>query len=169
MKRLIFVALLIAVAGCVGPTSAIRDAENADAGLVYGYINGTLGVPNVTLYNKNSKVLAPWAPGNVPAHTYTSGLVVFDNVAPGDYVIHGFGVGQNAYNLGTRRIELTVKPGEIKYLGAFVYANEGGMFSNSFSFKPAKSPSHRQILDWAIEVTADTDWSPKLQARRGKS
>jgi len=166
MKKLLRTALLIvALAGCVGPMGSIRDAKDDQVSLVYGYINGNLGVPNVTLYNKDSRVLAPWMPGNVPAHTFQSGLVVFDNVPPGEYVIYGFGVGQASYDLGEQRIHVKVRPGEIKYLGAFRYSHEPGIFSNRFSLARADSPSHRSVLGWAIEATDGTSWKRNLQKR----
>lgn len=170
MKKLLATALiLLGVTACVGPMVPIRDAENEQAGLVYGYINGTSGVPNVTLYNKEARVLAPWAPGNVPAHTYGNGLIVFDNVAPGEYYIHGFGVGQTAYSLGEHRIKVKVRPGEIKYLGAYVYAQSGNFFSSEFSFEATDQPSHQTVLQWAIEATSNTDWSQRLMERSGRS
>jgi hypothetical protein len=164
MKSLLAAVLLVLpLAACVGPMTPISDPENDEAALVYGYINGRSGVPNVTLYNTKTRVMAPWVKGNEPAHTFGSGLVVFDNVAPGDYIIHGFGIGQTSYSLGTQRIELTVQPGEIIYLGAFRYAHEGGMFSSEFSFKPTREPSRQKVLDWAIEATDGTGWSRRLQ------
>ena len=164
MKRLIGIALLVlGVTGCVGPVGSISDAENDQAALVYGYINGNQGVPNVTLYNDKTKVLAPWAPGNTPAHTYTSGLVVFANVEPGEYTIHGFGIGRTSFGLGEQRIKLTVRPGEIKYLGAYQYAPEGGLFSNEFTFSRTSDPSDQTVLKWAIEATDGTDWNPRLR------
>ena len=169
MKRsLAAILLLVPLFGCVGPMAPIGDPENEQSGLVYGYINGSSGVPNVTLYNTRTKVMAPWAPGNVPAHTYGSGLIVFDNVEPGDYIIHGFGIGQTAYSLGTQRIELTVRPGEIVYLGAFRYAHEGGLLSNEFTFAPAREPSQRTVREWAIEATEGTGWSRRLRQSDGK-
>lgn len=167
--RRILAALLVAlpVAGCVGPMGAIGDPETADSAIVYGYINGSSGVPNVTLYNTRTKVMAPWAPGNVPAHTYGSGLVVFDNVEPGDYIIHGFGIGQTAYSLGEQRIHVKVKPGDVLYLGAWRYRHEGGMFSNEFSFEPTGQPSRETVRGWAIQATEGTGWSPRLKAAGG--
>lgn len=169
MKKLLTTALLAFVtAGCVGPMAPIRDAKDDQAGLVYGYINGNLGVPNVTLYNKESRVLAPWMPGNVPAHTFGSGLVLFDNVIPGEYYIHGFGVGRTAYSLGEKRIHVTVRPGEIKYLGAYQYAHEPGFFTREFSLARTDDPSHRSVLEWAIEATGDTNWTRRLRKRLGE-
>lgn len=169
MKR-IFAAILVLlpVAACVGPMGSISDPKSPDSALVYGYINGSSGVPNVTLYNTKTKVMAPWVPGNVPAHTYSSGLVVFDNVEPGEYIIHGFGIGQTAYDLGPRRIHLNVRPGQIIYLGAYRYQHEGGLFSNDFTFARTREPSPRTVRDWAIEVTEGTGWNPRLKAVGGK-
>lgn len=168
-KSLAAVLLVLMVAACVGPMGSIGDAKDDQSALVYGYINGSRGVPNVTLYNNKQKVMAPWAPGNTPAHRFNNGLVVFANVEPGEYTIHGFGIGQTSYSLGEKRIRLTVSPGEVKYLGAFQYAPEGGLFSNGFTFSPTKDPSPQTVLEWAIEATADTDWSNKLRARQAKS
>lgn len=162
------VLVALGLSACVGPMAPIRDAENSEAGLVYGYIDGTLGVPNVTMYNTANKVLAPWLPGHVPAHTYSSGLVVFDNVAPGDYIIHGFGVGQTAYSLGEQRILIHVRPGEIKYLGAFWYAHEPGLFSSEFTMTAVDEPTPATVLQWAIEVTDGTDWAQRLRVQAAK-
>jgi len=166
MKRLLAALIvLLPAAACVGPMSSIGDPETPESALVYGYINGASGVPNVTLYNTDTKVMAPWMPGNVPAHTYSSGLVVFDNVEPGDYIIHGFGIGQTAYDLGPRRIHLKVRPGQVVYLGAYQYQHEGGMFSNEFTFGPTRDPSPQTVRKWAIEATEGTGWSQLLQTR----
>lgn len=166
MKQLLAAALVAFVtAGCVGPMAPVRDAKDDQVGLVYGYINGNLGVPNVTLYNKEARVLAPWMPGNVPAHTYASGLVIFDNVLPGEYYIHGFGVGQTAYSLGEHRIHVTVSPGEIKYLGAYQYMHAPGFFSREFSLERTDNPSHQSVLEWAIEATGQTNWTGRLRKR----
>jgi len=165
MTRILAALLvLLPAAACVGPTSSIGDPKTTESALVYGYINGSSGVPNVTMYNTQTKVMAPWMPGNVPAHTYSSGLVVFDNVEPGDYIIHGFGIGQTAYSLGPRRIHLKVRPGQIIYLGAYSYRHEGGMFGNEFTFAKTREPSPETVREWAIEATEGTAWSPRLQA-----
>ena len=58
---------------------------------------------------------------------------------------------------------MTVRPDEIKYLGAFAYANEPGLFSSKFSFAPTATPSQQTVLQWAIEATGGTDWSRRLQ------
>lgn len=166
MRKLLAAALFaVGLTACVGPVAPISNAQNDQAGLVYGYVNGNLGVPNITLYNTKTKVMAPWVKGNEPAHRFSSGLIVFDNVTPGDYLIHGFGIGQTAYSLGQDRILVTVRPGEIVYLGAFEYANTPGLFSSSFTFTPTSDPSDGTVLNWAIEATADTDWSQRLRER----
>lgn len=166
IKQLLTITFaLVVTAACVGPMAPIRDAKDDQVGLVYGYLNGNLGVPNVTLYNKEARILAPWMAGNVPAHTYGSGLVVFDNVTPGEYYIHGFGVGQVAYSLGEQRIHVVVRPGEIKYLGAYQYAHEPGLFSNEFTLARTDDPSPAAVLEWAIEATGKTNWTGKLRAR----
>jgi len=166
MKKLFVFALLsLALTACVGPMTPIQDASDEQSGLVYGYFTGDLGVPNITLYNKKTKVMAPWMKGNVPAHTFSSGLIVFDNVPPGEYWIHGFGVGQQAYSLGEHRIEVKVGPGEAKFLGAYRYAHSPGLLSREFTLQRVDQPSHRTVLQWAVEATADTDWSPRLRQR----
>ena len=54
MKKLFVFALLsLVLTACVGPMKPIRDASDDQSGLVYGYFTGDLGVPNITLYNRN--------------------------------------------------------------------------------------------------------------------
>lgn len=166
MKKLFIFALLsVVLTACVGPMTPIRDASDEQSSLVYGYFTGDLGVPNITLYNKKTKVMAPWVKGNVPAHTFSNGLIVFDNVQPGEYWIHGFGVGQTSYSLGEHRIEVKVGAGEVIFLGAYRYAHNPGLLSREFTLYRVDEPSHRTVLEWAVEATADTDWSPRLQQR----
>ncbi len=166
MKKLIaLVAASLMLTACVGPMAPIRDASDHNAGLVYGYFTGDLGTPNITLYNKKTKVMAPWMKGNVPAHTFSNGLIVFDNVEPGEYWIHGFGVGQTSYSLGQQRIEVKVGPGEVKFLGAYRYEHKPGLLSREFTLRRVDQPSHRTVLQWAVEATADTDWAPRLRQR----
>ena len=166
MKKLFILALVsLILTACVGPMTPIRDARDDQAALVYGYFTGDLGTPNITLYNKKTKVMAPWMKGNVPAHTFSNGLIVFDNVEPGEYWIHGFGVGQTSYSLGQHRIEVIVRPGEVKFLGSYRYAHKPGLMSREFTLQRVDKPSHRTVLQWAVEATADTDWSPRLRRR----
>lgn len=168
MKKLFVFALLsLMLTACVGPMTPIRDARDDQAGLVYGYFTGDLGTPNITLYNKKTKVMAPWMKGNVPAHTFSNGLIVFDNVEPGEYWIHGFGVGQTSYSLGQHRIEVKVGPGEVKFLGSYRYSHKSGLMSREFTLHRVDEPSHRTVLQWAVDATADTDWAPRLRQRLG--
>ena len=113
MKQLLTTALVLFVtAACVGPMAPIRDAKDDQVGQVYGYINGNLGVPNVTLYNKEARI-----------------------------------------------------PGEIKYLGAYHYAHEPGLFSNEFTLARIDDPSPAAVLEWAIEATGKTSWTGRLRTR----
>ena len=164
-KSIVIILTAFVLTACVGPMTPIRDAKDDQAGLVYGYFTGDMGTPNITLYNKKTKVMAPWMKGNVPAHTFSSGLIVFDNVEPGEYWIHGFGVGQTSYSLGQHRIEVKVGPGEVKFLGSYRYANKPGLMSREFTLHRVDKPSHRTVLQWAVEATADTDWAPRLRRR----
>ena len=168
MTRILAALLfLLPAAACAGPASSIGEPKTPESGLVYGYFNGGSGVPNVTLHNTKTGATALWSPGKVPARTYSSGLVVFDNVEPGDYVIHGFGIGETAYDLGPRRLLVRVRPGQIVYLGAFRYQHEGGMSGNDFTFSRTREPSPRTVRKWAIEATEGTGWSPRLKAAGG--
>jgi hypothetical protein len=62
-----------------------------------------------------------------------------------------------------------VRPGEIKYLGAFWYAHKPGFFTNEFYMAAVEYPSPETVLRWAIEATGGTDWALRLQQSAGKS
>lgn len=164
MKKSMFIMLMVmGVTACLGPMAPIRDAQDSQVGFVYGYLNGRAGVPNLRLYSFAADPQAPARPGTVPAHTYENGLIVFDNVAPGRYSIISFGVGRNTYVLGQQAISVTVRPGEVKYLGSYQYSNEPGLFNKSFSFGLVDKPSQRQVLLWAVDAANGTSWKARLQ------
>lgn len=86
----------------------------------------------------------------MPAHALGNGLIVFENVPPGEYFIYGFGVGQTSCSLGEHRIEVTVGPGGPRFRGANRYAHEPGLLSREFTLQRVDTPPHRTVLPWAI-------------------
>jgi len=167
MRILATLFLLLSAAACAGPSASVRDPKNAESALVYGYINGASGVPSVTLANTDTGMTAPWNSGDVPARTYGNGLVLFDNVEPGEYVIDCLTIGKTVYELGPRSIHLKVRPGRVVYLGAYRYEHEGGLSGKEVTFAPTRELSAQMVRRWAVEATEGTGWSPRLQPLAG--
>jgi len=159
--------LFLPATACVGPSASVGDPKNAESALVYGYINGASGVPSVTLANTDAGMTVPWKSGDVPARTYSNGLVMFGNVEPGEYVIDGLAIGKTAYDLGPRSIHLKVRPGQVVYLGAYRYEHEGGLSGKEVTFAPTRELSAQTVREWAAEATEGTGWNPRLQPPEG--
>ncbi len=160
--------------GCASSGPWMMPAKSApETGAIFGSIemegNNHLLLRNVNIMKKG-KVYGGLGRQALGERTTVLGNNYFiaPNVEPGTYFVAGFDAG-NVYHIipPSKITYFEVKPGQLKFLGAFWYVGEGGgMFSpGSFSLKPANTPSELTMLQWMDKVSGGTGWETSVHQR----
>ncbi len=175
----------IIVAGCAGPTTfpveswRLPAKEGSDSAMFIGrigkYGNDKQLILNYVAFQRWGKVY--FQAGNAPKgeqnFVMDNNYFVVPNVAPGQYFFNGFHAAGD-YNMMPRRKEdlITIKPGEVKFVGSFDYVDGksntlrtvAGM-PGTFGLRRAAKPTEMEMLRWLLRVGTGSGWAPAIKRR----
>ncbi len=181
------VAVVLLMTGC-GPTKpdpntwVLPQKENASSGMIIGrldFANNTKENPDHLVLNLKSvdfwNVAQAVHFGNAgePHVVMTNNYFVVPNLKPGKYKLNSFYVGQVYHGLQEVASAFTfeVKPGEIKYVGAYDYLTYDQNFLQkvgktfNYTVRKAQHPTELEMLQWLSRVGKGSGWEPAIRKR----
>jgi len=140
--------------------------ETQTAGVIFGSIEseGNRHLDLIEIYIKTSDVKVP----SNKVVILTSNKFIVPNLEPGTYFITGFRAGDYKHSVDPEIFPpIVLKPGELKYFGAYWYKFiKTGLFErDTFKLTTAEEPSEINMLRYLERVSNGTGWEPSIKKR----
>lgn len=177
MKKILVFLLLLSVALLQGCTAHMANPENANASLVYGFIDMDKAPTNL-----DYAVLRQYKPKPVDDKPFwhaqgVEGMFWYDQLVPGSYQLVSFGgsswwrnaqFSYNMPNFEKNDTALVMKKSGLYYLGAYKYKKAGSFFNPKFEIDKLSSPTEKEMLAKLLPYSTGTQWEALIQKRLGE-
>jgi hypothetical protein len=173
VRYLKLIAIAVMLAGCAGG-DAIVDPSDGTRGMIFGrfdYSDSKYIVTHMTL-DPRDRVTVRMGMRGERVHVYNGGIFFFEDLKPGKYGVSALFSGNTMFTLPSeQKMEITVGPGEIHYMGTYklkidspkFFSRTGGAITRT-----DRKPNELELLEEMRELVKDTGWRPKIERRIGQ-
>ncbi|MFL6713968.1 MAG: hypothetical protein ACJ8LN_13755 [Sulfurifustis sp.] len=169
-RKITVAAALLVLTGCATDDAIIGPSDNSRGMIVgrFDYSDSKYIVTAITLDPRDHVSVRMGMRGE-RVHLYNNGTFFADDLKPGKYGVAAIFSGKMMLTLpAEQKMEVTVQPGQISYVGTYkVKIEEGKIFSRTAGtiVRTDRNPNERQLLEEVRELVKDTAWRPKIEKR----
>jgi len=169
VRLLALFSIATVLSACAG-TDAIVGPSDSTRGMIIGhfdYSDSKYIVTAMTL-DPADRVSVRFGGRGERVHIYNSGTFFADDLKPGKYRVAALFSGNTLLTLGKQKMEVTVRPGEIRYIGTYklklddpkFFSRTGGSIART-----DRNPNEHELLVRVRELVKDTNWRPIIERR----